>query len=190
VQIRGRGDDIDLADIIGGVTIDGGFSGDARLHNVGSAVRVMSLHSTVEVAQLPGDLKFSSGDLSLTKAVGPIEIVARDQDVDVTAPSGTVEITGTHGNVRITYATPVAANMSVTSDSGDVDVFLPSRSYFQLDAAAHSGEVHCDFAQPRSGEDEGDAERLSGIFGIRTGAPAAKISIATRYGTIHIHREN
>jgi DUF4097 and DUF4098 domain-containing protein YvlB len=191
VQIRGRGDDIDLANVVGSVTIEGGFSGEARLHNIGGALRVRSLHSTIEIAQLPGDLKFNSGNLSITKAVGPVEIGARDQDVNITATSGPVNISGTHGNMRITYVAPLQANLSVTSDSGDVDVFLPARSYFQLDAAARSGQVQCDFAQAGSGEDDGAAERLSGTFGVRTGAaPAAKISLATSYGTIRIHKEN
>jgi hypothetical protein len=191
--VHGRGDNVTMDNVEGDAAVDGIFLGSVRLHNIKKAVRLRSLRSELDTAGPVGNISLDSGDISITDAGGPLKLKTRDKDIRVSNASGETDLAGTHGDIRIAYSTPPQHNLSVTNDSGDIDVTLPANSYFELSAVSRSGDVACDFApggaKGESGEDGEDTERISGLFGVPQGnATLPRLSIQTSYGTIHIRK--
>jgi DUF4097 and DUF4098 domain-containing protein YvlB len=189
LQIHGSGDDVDITSVSGNVTIDGAFLGDTKVRKVNGTLRIKSPRADVTVAQLTGDLALDSGDLSVSGAMGAIKISTRDKDIIIRDAASPLDIAGSHGDIVVHFAKPPQGEVSITNDSGDVELTLPAQSAFQISAVSRSGEVESDFEDPSLRHaDETETERMNGTFGPPSSTPAPKISIATSYGTIRVNK--
>ena len=141
LQIHGSGDDVDVTGVSGDVTIDGAFLGDIKVRKVEGTLRLKSQRAEVTVAQLTGDLALDSDDLSISGATGAIKIATRDKDITIHGAASPLDIAGSHGDIVVQFAKPPQGEVSITNDSGDVELTLPAQSAFQISAVSRSGEV-------------------------------------------------
>jgi DUF4097 and DUF4098 domain-containing protein YvlB len=189
VGVRGNGGDVEVRNVMGDVTIDGPFLGDTEVSKANGTVRIKSPRTDVTLAQLSGELKLDSDDLSISGAGGSIAIVTHDKDITVQDAKGPLNVADSHGDIDVKLSGPPQADVSLTNDSGDVSLTLPAHSAFQISAVSRSGEVDSDFEVPGvRGAEDSENERLSGVFGAPSGASVPKVSIATSYGTIHVNK--
>ena len=68
--MRGRGDDAEISDVTGNVTIDGTFGGDTDIRNGAKKTRCATQFSARTFGQLISRLKLDSDDLSLSGVSG------------------------------------------------------------------------------------------------------------------------
>jgi len=185
LKLTGRGDDVDIAEVTGDAALEGPFTGNIRARSVGKTLHYASPWGEVTIGRLNGQMQADSHDVQIADAAGPLKIAAHNKDIDVRNIGGRIEVVNTHGDIKVEYSSPPREDLSLTNDSGDVELALPAASSFRISAVSRSGEVESDFGNLSStatnGEDQG---ALSGQFG--SGGPA--ITIVTSYGTIHLRK--
>src|SRR5208282_5484226 len=131
VRVTGRGDDLEIANVAGDAAIEGAFSGDIRARNVANTLRYTEPSTDLTVSHLKGSVEADTGDVAVSNADGAVKLVTHNKDVDVRNVAGRIEIVNTHGDVKVSYSNPPHDEISITNDSGDVDVTLPGRSNFE-----------------------------------------------------------
>lgn len=185
VNVTGRGGDVSIADVKGGISVEGPFDGTIRATNVSQMIHCGLPWSQINVSQLNGTLEADLGDVKITGANGPVKIVTHNSDVSVGNVTGRVDIADAHADVHVTLNAPPTQDINITNDAGDVDVALPVRSSFEVDAISRGGDVDSDFSGGQLNVSNADA---GGQITGRVGAGGPKITIATTYGTIHLHK--
>jgi len=185
LRVSGHGSEVDVSGVSGNASFDGDFFGPVRLRNVAGVTRYSSQRSTLMLAQLTGRLELNPGGIELSNVAGAVKLATRNKDIEVEDVAGTLEIADSHGDISIHCSRPPSAPIRVSDESGEVDLTLPGSSNFEITAVSQSGEVDSEFQDPslRLVNDPG-VGRLSGTIG--SGGP--KISIATTYGTISLHK--
>jgi len=187
LRIAGRGDELDLADIVGEVNIQGEFFGEIKIKNVSKLTHFLSSRTDLSSERIRGALQMDSGDLRLIKPEGAVNLVTHNKDIEVEDFDGRLQIQNRRGDIRLTPHQSLQQDIQVTNESGDIELVLPVNSSFQINAVARSnGEIVSDF----SGENlklskSGATTTLTG----RVGTRGPQISLSTTYGTIRLRKE-
>jgi DUF4097 and DUF4098 domain-containing protein YvlB len=183
VRVIGRGSEIDVSDVAGDASFDGEFFGPVLVRNVAKTTHYLSQRSDLTLVHLTGRLELGS-DIELSD-VGMAKLATHDKDIEIDGVAGPLDVADSHGDVKVRFSHPPTAGISISDDSGEIDLTLPGKSNFQISAASRSGQVDSEFEGPSlqlvNNENTGN---LSGTFG----SHGPKISITTSYGTISLHK--
>ncbi len=182
VSVQGRGDDVSLADVKGAARLSGEFD-TIKLARIAGAVGFKSARTDMEFSRLNGDLDMDSGDLRAGDLVGPFRLLTRSKDVRLDGMSGDVRLENENGAVEIHMSK--LGNIQVSNRNSDVQLYLPDKAAFQLDARARGGEIESDFdgLKVENGDDQGTA---SGTIG--TGGP--HLVINNEHGGIELRKRS
>jgi len=99
VDVLGRGDDVELENVAGNVTINGYYSGDITCRNLAKPVLFQSGTTELRIERLPGQFDLTLGDFTGKNLVGPIRMTARTKDVQIQDFQGEVSISVERGDV-------------------------------------------------------------------------------------------
>ena len=179
-------------------------SGDVRVERAGGPVRVSAVSGSVTVmgGKKTVSAKAVSGDIRVMGAEADCELSSVSGDIQISQVRGSVEAEVVSGTIRlqdITEARKVSAksisgtveyrgqvvpagSYRFSSHSGDVKLFLPADSSFDLEASSFSGTVTTDFPVEVMG-------KLSGktIQG-RVGKGGAEVSAKAFSGSVEIRK--
>jgi DUF4097 and DUF4098 domain-containing protein YvlB len=150
VSVDGGGDDISLEDIKGAARVNGEFD-SLKFARVGSTVGFKSARTDMEFAKLNGDLDMDSGDLQASDVVGPFRLRTRSKDVRLNGISGDVRLQDENSSIELRVSK--LGSMQVENRRGDVQIYLPEKAAFQLDARTQRGEIQSDFNQLKISND-------------------------------------
>jgi DUF4097 and DUF4098 domain-containing protein YvlB len=197
VRLSGRGDEVDVSDVAGDATIEGEFFGPVHVRNITKTTHYASQKADLTLVHMTGRLELDSGQIEVSDVAGFAKLITKNKDLDVENVGGRLEVTDVHGDIKVGYAQPPREEISVTNESGGVDLTLPAKSNFQISASSRGGEVQSDFdvslpgshPEPHQDSDSGDKNAPSRIDGkIGTGVP--RIQITTTYGTIYLRKSS
>jgi len=176
---------MDISDVSGDATLDGPFIGTLRMRNVAKAIQCTTPWATLATNKLAGRIEVDAGDMSISDFGGPTRITARAKDINLQNAAGGLDVSNRYGDISVSYAAPPREEINITSDSGNINLTLPSKSSFEISAVSRSGDVESDFqnASLKPSRD-GETSRFIGKFG----AVGPTISIATNYGTIRLRK--
>jgi DUF4097 and DUF4098 domain-containing protein YvlB len=180
VAVQGRGDEISVEDIKGALRLSGEFS-SLRLRKIVNGVSFKSARTDMELAKLNGDLDMDSGDMQASDLVGPFRLVTRSKDIRLMGVSGDVRLQDENGAVELRMSK--LGSMQVDNRRGDIQIYVPDKAGFQLDARARGGEVESDFEQLNVSNDEKLATATGTVGG---GGP--HLVINNEHGTIEIRK--
>jgi DUF4097 and DUF4098 domain-containing protein YvlB len=180
VSIQGRGDDISLQDVKGAAHISGEFD-SIKLARIGNAVSFKSARTDMEFSRLNGDLDMDSGDMRADDIVGPFRLLTRSKDVRLLGVSGDVRLQDENGAVEVRMSK--LGSMQIDNRRGDVQIYVPDKAGFHLDARARGGDVQSDFSELKI-ENGNDLATASGTIG--GGGP--RLVINNEHGTIEIRK--
>ncbi len=180
VAVQGRGDEISLHEIKGNARITGEFD-SIKLAKIANPVFFKSARTDMEFVRLDGDLDMDSGDLRATDLAGPFRLLTRSKDVRLTGVSGDVRVQNENGSVEV-HMNKVGS-MDVTNRNSEIEVYLPDKAGFQVQARARGGEIESDFRDLKieNADDNGSA---SGTIG--EGGP--RVVLNNEHGTIAIRK--
>ncbi len=179
VEIRGRGEDIDLEDIAGRVTIQGAYSGELTMRNLAQPLLFQSKRTELRVARIPGVLRMDLGDLTAEEIQGPFHLKSSSRDVELTGFTGPVEIELARGDIELRPAEQ-SPQIQVTVRSGDIVLILPEGSEAAIEASTRRGQIVSELGGGFRVEEFGE-------MGARLAAPAGRepdIRLTTRRGDI------
>lgn len=183
VEIKGRGRDIEVEDAAGGVSIEGSYSGETILRRVARAVRFSSSRTEVRAGAIPGEMRLTLSQLSMTRVAGPVTVRAETKDIDLAGVTDTVTVDVDRGDVDIRQPRPDFGRIEVKSGSGDVELALPPAARFTLRAVTERGEAINDFDSRLRVEQE---DRKGVISGSTGGGP--EVRLETRRGRVIVRK--
>lgn len=145
VLVDGTGDDVTISQVKGDARVDGEFFGDIHLEQVGGAVHYHSSMTTLEIPHLVGSLTLDKSDLSISRAAGPVRVIAKSKDIDMTQIAGDAHIEDSNGDVTVATASPLG-NIQIADHTGDVVITMPEDANFSVSGSATGDEdIRTDF---------------------------------------------
>lgn len=182
-ELKGRGNDIDLEKIAGQVTVSGSWSGLIQMRELAKPVRWNGLQTTMSFQGLPGDLRMTIGDINASRILGPLRIDSQSKDIDLADTTGPTNITLQRGDVRLSSGSVPVAEMDVRLQSGSIELTMPDKAKFNLNAITENGDISNDYGGEVREQDSG--RRGHSITG-STGGPT--IELRLNRGDIHVRR--
>jgi LiaI-LiaF-like transmembrane region/Toastrack DUF4097 len=183
VEIEGRGDDIDIADVTGLVNVNGEFGGDVQFHNVSQTVHYLSSRTDLTAQKLSGRLDMQMGSIEGEGIDGPFEVATKQKDINLQNFHQSVKITNSNGNIDLTTSVVPTHDINVDLKKGELELSLPANSGFKIEAVSHHGEVESDFQGSGLKIDkEGENPSITGSYG--KGGPA--IHLSTAFGAVRL----
>ncbi|MBE0659731.1 MAG: DUF4097 family beta strand repeat protein [Bryobacteraceae bacterium] len=183
VELRGRGRDIELENVTGQVMVEGGYSGETIMRNIGSQVRFDSSVTELRAGKIPGTLNLTLSALTGNGITGPVLVKARSKDVRLADVTGQIQIELDRGDVDLVQSRPDVAKIDVKVRSGAIEVALPEAARFSLDAETERGEVMNDFGGQVKEESSGRGGKLTANT---PGAPV--VTLKTERGSLTVRK--
>jgi DUF4097 and DUF4098 domain-containing protein YvlB len=182
VTVDGVIGDTEISDVGGSVSTSGTYLGTMQLSNIAKQVRFSSTRTDLQFAKLNGALTMEIDDLRANDLVGPFKITTRSKAVRLDQVSGDVQISTKNASVELTPKQPMGA-IDVTNVHGEIDLALPARSAFQLDAESLGGEVQTDFGVTVDNSHNTSVARGS----VGKGGP--EVRLRADHGTIQVKKQ-
>jgi DUF4097 and DUF4098 domain-containing protein YvlB len=182
VDLKGRGQDLELQNIAGQVTVGGTYVGQIQLRNLAQPLRYEDPQITINCEKLPGQIHLASGEFTGDNIIGPVRINARSRDVQLSDFTQSLDLTLERGDVTLRTGKAVPKIEAHTAHSGDIDLALPADAKFDLKVSTDRGEVHNDFGGPLKVEDTNHGGIITGSTG---GSP---VRLETARGSVTVRK--
>lgn len=155
IKIKSVSGDATLENIGGTVEVDV-VSGDIEIMKAGQGLDCQSVSGDLDLQDITGDafLKTVSGDIELSQLNGSLQAETVSGDIEMTGVSGAkyVKAKVLSGSVTYQGSIEAASKYELKSHSGDIEMYLPSNSAFDIEAATFSGDIESDFEISVSGK--------------------------------------
>src|SRR6059058_5934004 len=187
IEISTQHGDISTSDITGKVNVNLSH-GSARVSKVNGDVSLqgrgddISLDEIKGGARLNGDLDMDSGDLRASSLIGPLRLITRSKDVRLSGVAGDIRLEDENGAVEIRSSK--LGSMEIRNRNGEVQVYLPEKAGFQVNAQARGGEIQTDYRELNVSSEGEENATAAGVIG--GGGP--RLVINNEHGTIEIRR--
>jgi Putative adhesin len=155
VHVQGRVDEISVDDVKGAVQLDGEFQESVKLARVTKAVTFKSARTDLEFSRIGGSLDLDADDLHADEITGPLRLTTRSKNIRLENVSGDVRLQDDNGTVEVAMST--LGNVQIDNRGGDIQINLPEKSGFRLDARTRGGEIQSEFPELRVNNDEHEA---------------------------------
>ncbi|HWB87167.1 MAG TPA: DUF4097 family beta strand repeat-containing protein [Bryobacteraceae bacterium] len=184
VDIDGRGSDIDLQNISGQVTINGAFMGTLAFQNLAKPLQFEGARNTeMHVAAVPGHISMDLGEFNGRNLTGPVRLVMRSRDVRIQNFTQSLELESDRGDIELTPAHIPLPSIEVRSAAGSIELMLPEKSEFQLQATAERGDALNEFGPGIQKDVDGRSATLKGKVG-----DGPMVHLSTERGSISIRK--
>lgn len=196
VELRGKGQDLELDGIGGPVTITAAYFGDVELRNLARPFRLdCDRNGTlqIEFERLTGEARMDLRNFSGSGIVGPVRLNAKSLDVQLGDVTQSLTVSLDRGDIEYRPTKTPIAKVDARTRSGNIEFAAPAGARFQLQAVTNRGDVENDFGAPlkveggESGDDRrGNRRRAAKLMGSVGQGPA--ITLTTDRGTIRVRK--
>jgi hypothetical protein len=184
IDLHGRGSDIDLENVAGQVTIDGSFSGTLDFKNLAKPLQFAGRNTELRVAAIPGTISMNLSGFNATDVVGPVRLVTRSRDVRLERFTESLDLDAQLGDIFLDPGRLPLPSIEARSGSGRIELVLPEKAAFQLQATAQRGDAVNDYGPQIQREVSGRTATLKGKVG-----DGPTIQLTSERGTISVRRE-
>ena len=172
VEVKTSGGDIDAVSITGDCSLktSGGdieasnISGECSFQTSGGDINLESQNGSVQAGTSGGDIEFIG-------IKGTVRVKSSSGDITVNRLAGLVSAQSSGGDISVEMVQSPAEYCELNSTSGDIELFIPENSNFQLSASTSGDEIKCDL--PVTVTDVKKKGRLAGTVG--SGGPLLDI---------------
>ena len=165
VHVEGRVNEVSVADIKGAVQLDGDFQESIKLARITKTVIFKSARTDMELSRIEGTLDLDSDELHAEQITGPLHLTTRSKNIRLEQVSGDLRVQNDNGAIEVGMRT--LGNIQIDNRNGDIQLSLPDKAAFRLDAHTRDGEIQSDFPELKVNNDEHEA-RASGSIGSAT----------------------
>jgi hypothetical protein len=162
VHVEGRVNEVSVADIKGAVQLDGEFQESVKLARITKTVTFKSSRTDMEFSRIEGSLDLDSDELHAEEITGPLHLTTRSKNIRLGDVSGDVRLQDDNGAVEVVMR--ALGNVQIDNRSGAIQLSLPDKAGFRVDARTRDGEIQSDFAELKVNNDDHEA-RASGSVG-------------------------
>jgi DUF4097 and DUF4098 domain-containing protein YvlB len=166
LDVQGRGSDMELENIAGQVTIKGAYNGTLDFKKLDKPLQFEGARNTeLSVQAVPGHINMDLGEFNGTDLIGPVRFVAQSRDIRIEQFTQSLELQTQRGDVELHPGRLPMPSIDAHSGVGRIDLVLPEKATFQLDATAERGEAVNDFGPQIQRGSEGRSASLRGKVG-------------------------
>lgn len=165
VEVKGRGEDVEIENVAGTVSVNGSYSGDISFRQIAKQLRFESAATTLRVERVPGALRFSGGTMTGNQFNGPLVLRAKSKDVELTDFTDSVDIDIDRGDLTLRPVRPAMSKIDAKTNAGEIELVLPLAAKFDLAAKTKRGDVENDYGSPLQTRSEGRGSTLTGNVG-------------------------
>lgn len=183
VDLQGRGNDVDLQNILGQVRINGSYSGTLEFKNLGKPLIFEGQHTELRVEKVLGSITMDLGDFTGKNLMGPIRLITRSRDVRIEEFTHSLELENDRGDMTLRPAKDPFPKIDARCHSGNIELSLPENAKFDLRATTSRGEARNDFGPPIQVETSGRSATLRGSVG-----SGPSINVITENGTVSVKK--
>ena len=162
VQVGGRMSDVTVTDVKGSVQLEGEFQESVKLERIAKTITFKSSRTDMEFSRLGGSLDLNSDELHADEVAGPVRLTTRSKNIRLDGVSGDVRLKDDNGTVELIMHS--LGNVQIDNRNGDIQLAVPEKSGFRLDARTRGGEIQSDFPELKVSNDEREA-KASGSVG-------------------------
>src|ERR1700689_376797 len=162
VHVQGRVNEVSVADVKGAVQLDGEFQESIKLARITKTVTFKSSRTDMEFSRIEGDLDLDSDELHAEQITGPLHLTTRSKNIRLEDVSGDLRLQDDNGAIEVGMRT--LGNVQIDSRNGDIQLSLPDKAGFRLDAQTRDGEIQSEFPELKVNNDEHEA-KASGSVG-------------------------
>jgi DUF4097 and DUF4098 domain-containing protein YvlB len=185
IDLQGRGNDVEMENIAGQVTMGGTFTGTLDFKNLAKPLQFEGTRGTELRAQaVPGRINMDLGEFNGHDIVGPMRLVTRARDIKVQLVTQSLEVQTERGDIELTPGRVPLPAIEARSGSGKIELVLPEKAAFQLDGRAERGDALNDFGPPLRQEREGRTATIRGKVG-----DGPLIKLTAQRGHISVRKE-
>ena len=181
VELRGRGSDLEMENIQGSLAVNGSYGGNIVFRRIAKQLRYEGQNTNLRLEKLAGSLQMSHGDLVADDFTGPFSLRAHSKDVELRNFSGGADIQLDRGDLDIRPGRLPLAVMSLSTRGGNVELVLPEKAQFSLNAEVGRGEIDLNLPGQWRVEEEGKGQKVQGSVG--TGP---SITVSSERGELRI----
>ncbi len=145
VHIGGRLNEVSVTDIKGAAQLEGEFMESVKLAHISKNVAFKSSRTDMEFSRIDGDLDLDSDDLHAEQVTGPVHLTTRSKQIRLEEVSGDVRLQDENGGVTVSMRS--LGNVQIDSRNGDVQLDIPEKAGFHVDARTRDGEIKSDFPE-------------------------------------------
>lgn len=184
VDVQGRGNDLELENVAGQVTVGGTYGGTLDFKNLAKPLQFDGSRGTeLSVQAVPGRITMDLREFNARDVVGPMKMVTRARDIKVAQVTGSLEVSTDRGDIELVPGKTPLPSIDARSGSGTVELVLPDRAAFQLEATVHRGDATNDYGSSITHETEGRSATL------KKSGDGPMIKIDARQGSITVRKE-
>jgi DUF4097 and DUF4098 domain-containing protein YvlB len=183
IEIKGRGQDIDIDSAEGPVTIDGAYTGELTFRNLAKPVRFTGLQTEMRIEKTLGSVRLRPGNLTLENVQGPIRLSGKTRDIQVRDFSGELDVEVDNGDLELRPSRQMG-KIDARTGTGNIDVVVPAGTRFELKAKTDRGEIFNDFEGLVKVSSEQRGARASG------GAGGPALTLTTDRGEISLRKSD
>jgi len=182
VELKGRGEDVELRNIAGRVTVNGVYVGEIQLSNLAQPLRWEDPQNSMGFEKLPGQVRASRGEFTANNVVGPIRLKARSSDVQLSDFTQSLDLTLDRGDIDLKPGKNLP-KMEVHTRSGDISLALPVGAKFDLRATTQHGDADNEYGDPLREEEAGHGNTISGSTG-----SGPQLRLDTGRGSVNVRK--
>ena len=181
VHIEGHLNEVSVTDVKGSAQLNGEFMESVKLSRIASTVNFKSSRTDMGFSKIDGELDLDSDDLRAEQLGGPVHLTTRSKNIRLDDVSGDVRMQDSNGGIEVAMRS--LGNVQIDNRQGDIQLSVPDKPGFRVDARTREGEIQSDF--PELKVDNADREaRASG----QVGNGAIHIVLNNEHGGIEIRR--
>jgi len=185
IDLQGRGGDIEFENIQGQVTINGSYLGNLEFKNLVKPIQFEGTRNTeLHAAAVPGHISMDLSQFNGTNITGPIRLVTGSRDIKLEQFTQSLELESTRGDVELTPGRTPLPSIEAKSGAGRVDLVLPPKATFDLQATAQRGDATNDYGSPIEKEVDRRTSMLRGKVG-----DGPSIRITSNHGSVSVRKE-
>jgi DUF4097 and DUF4098 domain-containing protein YvlB len=182
VTVDGDVTDTEVSDVTGTLSFTGSYRGDIDLSHISNQVRFKSIRTDLQLAKLDGELRLDRGDFNGTSVTGPLVLRTDAMNVHVEQITGDVRVEDRRGDVDVQAKAPLG-NLDIYTTGGEINVGVPEKPGFQVDAVSDGGEIQSDYSL-NINNDRHNATATGTV-----GDGKTQVKLRTNRGTIEIHKD-
>jgi DUF4097 and DUF4098 domain-containing protein YvlB len=185
IDLEGHGGDLSLENISGQVTVNGSYSGTLEFKNLAKPLQFEGARGTeLHVEAIPGRISMDLSTFTGSGVVGPLRFVTRSRDVRLEQFSQSIQIDTDRGDIELQPGKVPLGSIEARSGVGAIELALPVRAAFQLQATAERGDAVNDYGPPIDKEVDHRTATLKGKVG---DGPA--ITLTANRGTVTVRKQ-
>ena len=181
VHVQGRMNEVSVTDVKGAVTLDGEFQESVKLARISKTVTFKSSRTDMEFSRIDGSLDLDADELHAEQLFGPLHLTTRSKNIQLEDVSGDVRLQDDNGAIEVVMRT--VGNVQIDNRNGDLQLSLPEKAGFRLDARTRDGEIQSEFPAVSIKNDEHESKASGSV-----GNAAAHIVLNNEHDGIEIRR--